>query len=209
MNKLLYLTTLPIIVSILLSGFILTIHNEGFYEKQFSENNVYDKFNNSFVEKINKNLINYFKGREELGDYYSEREIIHLKDVKNIINNAFTIFYITLIINIITLCYLITNKKYKSLCTILTYSGIFTAVIILLFMMSAYTNFDYLFTNFHRITFSNDYWMMYEDALLINIYKEEFFRSALERILVISSVISLFLFISGTYFQKAYKHSSA
>ena len=83
--KKIYFTILLIPIFILLLSFKVFVYDENSYKQQFRENNIYTKYNESYVNNISSNLINYFKDKEELKDYYTYRERIHLEDVKKLI----------------------------------------------------------------------------------------------------------------------------
>lgn len=185
------------------------IYNINSYEKEFSKNNAYEKYNKTFVDDVGKNLINYFKSNEELGNYYSQREILHLEDVKNLIRKTLTLFYITFTFLLLSFIYLATRKYYNELSKILIYGGIICILLIFLFVILFFIDFNSSFIKFHEIFFNNDLWILSSESLLVNLFTEEFFFNILKKILITSIVFSLISITSGIIIQKAYKSTSA
>ena len=168
-------------VFIILMNFQLLIFNDNFYDDEVSEN-----------------LLSYFKG-EELKFNYTEKELIHLEDVKNLISILkIVLCVLILLISLI----LIFNKNISNM---LIMSGLITiGFIILLFFM----DFNLLFTKFHEILFTNDYWLLDSDTLLIRTYPLEFFSGLFKRLILNIIITSLILVGIGTYVHTQYKSSA-
>ncbi|RUT60408.1 TIGR01906 family membrane protein [Clostridium botulinum] len=86
----------------------------------------------------------------------SEEGIIHFKDVKNIFNFLDKFLFINIFISIPIIYYKLKITKNVSF---LKYSSISTIIIPLLLIIPLILNFDKGFTFFHKIFFSNDYWL--------------------------------------------------
>ncbi len=186
---------------ILIFSSVLLIHNINFYKTEFEKNSVYGEFGDKiYVNKIAENLINYFSDTEELANVYSEREVIHLKDVKNLINFLekflFVVFGLLLII-----CFTLFYKNYKYFHWIFIYSSVAVCFIILISILFSITNFSLLFNLFHRVSFSNEFWLLEENSTLIRLFPEQFFIDALTRIMIYSLVISLIFLTFGLYLK--------
>src|SRR3989344_7858549 len=92
--KVKYLLLFFIPLFIILLNLNLLIFNDNFY-----------KFDN---KDVNKNLLNYFKDKEDLKFNYTERELIHLHNVKNLVRMLDIIVYA---LAFFILLILIFNKK--------------------------------------------------------------------------------------------------
>ena len=139
---------------------------------------------NLYINEVNENLINYFNNKEELNFNYTEVEVIHLNDVKFLINLSRIIVYA---LGILILLILIIDRDISG---ILIISGIITiGIIILLFLI----DFNFLFTKFHEILFMNDYWLLSNNTLLIQTYPMEFFISFFKRLILNIIIVSLIL----------------
>ncbi|MBS3134808.1 DUF1461 domain-containing protein [Candidatus Woesearchaeota archaeon] len=145
---------------------------------------------NLYINEVNENLINYFNNKEELNFNYTEVEVIHLNDVKFLINLSRIIVYA---LGILILLILIIDRDISG---ILIISGIITiGIIILLFLI----DFNFLFTKFHEILFMNDYWLLSNNTLLIQTYPMEFFISFFKRLILNIIITSLILIGVGIY----------
>lgn len=125
----------------------------------------------------------------------SKEGIIHFKDVKNIILNIYNIFNVSLVISL-PLMYI--NFKNKNL-DFLKYSSILLVTFPLLLLIPLSLNFDKSFNTFHKIFFSNDYWLF--DPIkdpIITLLPEEFFLHCtflITSLIIFSGVINIYLYI--------------
>ena len=203
--KKIYLTILLIPIFILLLSFKVFVYDQNLYREEFKQNNIYTKYNESYVNNISSNLINYFKGKETLGNYYTEREIIHLEDVKKLINNSLKLFYIIFLFLLIIISYLLQKKEQKILCKILKYGGILNLIIYTIIFLLSLLNFEKFFIKFHQIFFRNDYWILNPQDILVNLFTEQFFSSILRKIIATSLILSIIFILAGIFIEKAYK----
>lgn len=119
-------------------------------------------------------------------NFFNEKELEHMKDVKNIFR---FIIYLT-IINAI-LIFMILKKQ--DLPNIFLYSFIPIIVFLIFYLLIP---FDKLFTNFHLVLFKNDLWLLNpESDRLIVLLPEEFFIRASQKILFFSSISLIFLYL--------------
>lgn len=144
------------------------------------------KFEN---KDVNENLLNYLNNKEELNFNYTGIELIHLQDVKSLIKILGMIVYV---IGFLLLLILIFNKE--EINNILIISGLITiGVIFILFLL----NFSFLFTKFHEILFTNNYWLLNENSLLIKTYPLEFFINFFKRLILNITITSIILIVIG------------
>ena len=141
-------------------------------------------FNYNYENDVHHNLIDFFNGKELKFDY-TERELIHLYDVKLLINLLRVTIYI---LASIILLILIFNKE--KILDVLLMSGLITIGIALILSL---INFNALFIKFHETLFTNNYWMLSSDTLLIKTYPIEFFISFFKRLILNIIIVSLIL----------------
>ena len=156
---------------------ITVYHIPGYYQHQFEENEVQGNLNreidmqnimtafNGMLEYLrgNRNTLNNIKivADSRLQEFYTEREKLHLSDVKRIF--LCRLFVFTCVI---------TNIVFASLIGIIS------------------INFDKAFTIFHHLLFKNDYWLLDPNTDdLINLLPESFFIHMALTIVGIYSVI--------------------
>jgi len=209
-NKLkdrLFLIILSLLLSFLIINLssLLVIYNNNFYKKEFDKNNVYDNFENkTYVNSLSSNLINYLDNEEELADIYSETEKKHLKDVKNIVLNLKNIFYFVFVLFIIIILFLF-YRKHRYSYKVFIYGPLLTFLLISILYVFSKINFPYMFESFHIMSFSNNFWLLSEDSVLINLFPQAFFVDALKMIILISFFVSLLLFLFGIYLRRQQK----
>jgi integral membrane protein (TIGR01906 family) len=194
-NKILKtLFIISIILLIITLNFKLLALNFNFYQKEFFKLNVYEKIPDA--DKNALNLINYLNGKEQLNNFYNEKEKMHLQDVKDLLNKLSLLFYISLIFSLSFLIYFIYKREYK-----LIFNSFFIAslsVIIIIFIsLLIFVNFDKFFIKFHEIFFSNDLWLLNpEKDNLINMFPLQFFyditRKIFVNIFIVSSILIIF-----------------
>ncbi|APH17476.1 TIGR01906 family membrane protein [Clostridium botulinum] len=123
----------------------------------------------------------------------SEEGIIHFKDVKNIFNFLDKFLFINIFISIPIIYYKLKITKNVSF---LKYSSISTIIIPLLLIIPLILNFDKGFTFFHKIFFSNDYWLFDPNKdPIINLLPETFFFHSVLLILFFIMFFSLISYI--------------
>src|SRR3989344_5862160 len=144
----------------------------------------------------------YFLGKEDLKDY-TEKDKMHLTDVKELIGKIILTFYLLLIGLILILTYFLIYKNYREIGLVFIFGFCFLALILILLY---FINFDYLFLKFHLVSFNNDLWLLSEDeSLLIRIFNSGFFMKFFYKILERAFLTGSVLFLIGTYFFKRTK----
>lgn len=203
MNKMLF-----VLIVIFLPIFTLlqivdsSVFNLNFYEKKYEQYNIEDVTGKNSDELIiiTEDLLNYLHQRDlELKnkDEYSNRDIIHLVDVKDLFQKGFLIKRLSFIISITAMIALYSQNT-KNLYKSTYYSSIISLAIILFLLLFSYLNFDKLFTYFHLVLFDNDYWILDpEKDLLIQLFPEGFFIDIFSKIaLLFIGIMSIILIIS-------------
>lgn len=149
--------------------------------------------------------VNY-QGREV--SLYNEREILHMKDVKGLMQGVFLITRITggiaLLIAIAGLFYYRSGFWRKAMQT-LRWSALGSGALVAVFSLAVIINFDWVFTQFHFLSFANDLWMLNPrtDYLLI-MFPQRFFFEATVIIAVLSVLQFALLMYAVSLLRKGY-----
>ena len=156
------------------------------------------------IRKINNKIKNYFFDESEYLDVsiFNDKEIYHMKDVKEIINNIF--FYGKLLSILFVLITLLCVKRYKlNVYSVFKLSSTIYTFIVITIALGFLISFNKMFVIFHEIAFSNDLWKLNinEDYLLM-MYPENFFRDIAILILISSISINFLLFFSFKFLKK-------
>ena len=124
---------------------------------------------------------------------------IHFEEVRDIFQNVNKISKICLIISLIGIIIGIKNKDIQ----ILNYTSKALIIIPLVLAIPMIINFEDTFVIFHKLMFSNDYWI-FDPRLdpVINILPEEFFFHAGIMILGIVLVVSIILYTIYKFISK-------
>jgi len=123
------------------------------------------------LEKVADELIGYFNSGEEYinltvtknGGLFSEKELSHLKDVKNLIRLDYWVLIGTLIyaLGYTGVCLFWHKRRYwRRLAWGVVGGGSVTLAVMLALWLGALLDFDRLFLKFHLISFSNDFWQL-------------------------------------------------
>ena len=171
---------LNLIILVYLTSFKLNAFNESFYKKEFEKYDVYGKFPEQDIDKINSGLLLYLKGRSDSynKELFNQREISHLEDVKILMGKIDIFYYFILIISILlmVLLFLLDRKRFlKYLSSLSLYSGLVIFVFSLVLFILIVFNFDNVFTLFHRMFFVGGSWIFSSSDSLVNIYPSGFF----------------------------------
>jgi len=137
----------------------------------------------------------YFNNEEEFLDLqveyagadvslYKEREILHMVDVKALMQSVFAIANWSGVVLLFLLAVgLITLKEdvFPLLLRSLKWSAIGTGAFLVIFGGTAAIDFGWMFTQFHFLSFANDLWLLdpYDDYLIIMFPQQFFFEATL------------------------------
>ena len=190
----------------ILINFNFLVFNHGFYKSQFEKLNVYETFGSKeVVNNQSKTLIGYLCCGKELDlNFFTEREGLHLSDVKKIItlNQVASVVLVGLILA--GLLILILKKNEREFAKTVMGASAITVVAVIFLWLSALFNFDWFFLKFHFLAFDNDLWQLPESANLIKLFPQQFFVNFANRIAIQTLAISAGLFLVSYYFVKKY-----
>ncbi|MGW6194487.1 lipoprotein intramolecular transacylase Lit [Bacillus cereus] len=124
---------------------------------------------------------------------------IHFVDVKNILVKIQYIMYGTIVIAVLGGAYLLKKKKEK----FLLHGAILTIIFPIALTLPIAINFEKSFVLFHKLLFSNDYWMFdIETDPVILMLPEEFFMHAACVILLLILGSSILCYVVYKYLVK-------
>ena len=149
------------------------------------------------IKEINLGIRTYFFNEKELLDIdiFSNKEILHMKDVKSVMNFIFDISKILSIVFCI-LTFVLYSYFRVYIYKLIFYSlSLFLSILVFL-GTSFLLFFQELFIIFHQIAFNNDLWILNpnEDYLLM-MYPEDFFRDVAILILATSFILNVIVYI--------------
>jgi integral membrane protein (TIGR01906 family) len=153
-----------------------------FYTYGFETHNVSMQMGMSKEELagVADKFVEYFNSPEEYIDItfgylrnslFTEEEILHFRDVKGLVILDRYVMLGSLGMMLLGLIWW-SRRNWRILGKSLVAGGILTAVLLVLFIVAAGTNFDWLFLQFHLISFSNNYW--YSDGYMTQFFPQEF-----------------------------------
>lgn len=160
------------------------------YDKQNSVHYITGEMSLDDIVYVSDCVMDYCKGdMDKLDDvkatidgeevyFFTDRELAHLKDCRNLITGIFELRTIALVVLLISIAVLFLRKaavkKVARSCFLTTSVS---AIAVIIIGIIAATNFDPLFIKFHEIFFDNDLWILNprEDNLL-NIMQEGMFQ---------------------------------
>lgn len=203
MKKIVYNAFFPIcLISLLLLSIITISLNRSFYNRQYVANDTpaYTGLSFENLEIVTDNLLDYLVGQRdnldmelsvggEMREIFDEREKTHMVDVQKL---YLTVVYTTaalLAVIILSAVIMYKDKARESLQSLLfskyKKSLIVAAVLVIILGAIFYINFNWFWTNFHLVFFSNDLWILDPAiSVMINMFPLDFFFSICRDILI-------------------------
>ena len=180
----------------------LNAFNLPWYQSEFVKLNVYGNFEPSRVLYQTQNLFGYLDSQNDLQEtYYTEREIAHLADIKNILLAVKIITAAILAVLILTWFLVWRTREYERVIKIIFWSSAAGFIGYLLAGAFLFFFFERFFILFHQVLFRNDFWLLDPaKESLIMIFPPQLFADLGGRILIGSLIVSGIMFIvSGLY----------
>ena len=183
----------------------------GYFEKEYAKFNVLDSLPSMTMDDllhVTDEMMDYLRGdRDDLHvtttmggeqrEFFNEREIAHMEDVRGLFLKALSIRRICLVLGagLIILMAATKARMGRVLPPFLCMgTGLFFALITVLGLIIS-TDFTKYFIMFHHIFFTNDLWILDPATdMLINIVPEGFFMDTAARIALLFGSLSLILF---------------
>jgi integral membrane protein (TIGR01906 family) len=205
------LLTVSLIVICALVSVHLVALNLGFYRQKWVEFGVTEDTRMSLesLSLAGRALTDYFTGKSATPQVtvpiegqerplYNQTELTHLVDVKTLFAAGITLEQV-LAAEVLGIALYLNRAGYKrALSRSFLMAGLVTLGILVALAVPATMNFTGFWTNFHLLTFTNDLWILDPNTdWLIKMFPEDFFLSAVTRVGVISSGISILYILSG------------
>lgn len=198
---------LPIVV--ILGNFQFLIFNFNFYQKLYSQLNVYQSFDSpNTVNNATQNLLGFYRGKNQLDhNFFSNQAVVHLTDVKRLIIFTSNFFYLSLVVTVALITFLVKAKQFWLLAKATLMASIATIAFILLFALGLFSYFNSIFNQFHQLLFVNNLWQFPPDDNLIKLFPADFFilftRKLFQNIIIISAVLAVVsLILNKIYFSE-------
>ena len=172
-----------------------------FYSRGFQQHEVaeYTGFSDGELNNIADKFVEYFNSSEplinivrasDMAPLFNETETLHFQDVKNLVILDRRIMYGSLCVILLGVIWWRKNDWHILGRSLLT-GGILTAALLLLMMVGAAIDFDWLFLQFHLLSFTNDYW--YSNGYMTRLFPQGFwFDMAMFTVFITTVVATVF-----------------
>ena len=194
------ITSLLLPVILVITSLDILVRYDLIYEYNMESNDT--PFQTGLSEETlrdtNDKIRDYFYGDQELLDVaiYSSKEILHMQDVKSLINFIFNFGRICSIIFCI-FSFVLFYYFSVQLVSIFKYSLYLFSCLLIFLGLGFIFLFNQIFLIFHQISFTNDLWILNpETDFLLIMFPESFFRDVAIMIVVLAILINLLLFLS-------------
>lgn len=149
------------------------------------------------IKKVDSALAQFFKGEKginSLQSFFTQKELLHLKDIQGLLRLLLPVFWISTTIFILSSIgiYLWSNFFQKIKVGLIASLSLYLLCGLLLYFF-----FDQIFLFFHLSTFSNDYWILGESYLLYRLFPPQFFSSSLFPFFSLVFLLAALLFLLG------------
>lgn len=197
------------VIAMLYVALVPLVFNKGFYYEQFKENKSYEEagVNEEQLNLVIDHLIDYLKDNESdlqmmirledgtTKDAFTEREIIHMIDVKNLFIGGSIIGIAAIILSIMSITLLLLKRDWFHAKTTKYIKYVIFGIIGLFVLVTLYVliDFDSFFDLFHEMFFTNDMWLLDEDTMLIIMFTETLF------LIIVIEILLLFFIYLLTY----------
>ena len=189
-------------VLFILSGLYITVTSESFQLRELDKLGIGNEFGID-ISKYHSDVLSYLNGKSDsmpMDIVLNEKELIHMRDVRNafsLLSNVFNAILFSSLL-LLTIIYIFSGGI-KMPAFALMYTGILSLVLALAITL---IGFDSVFTNFHLLFFEGDSWLFNPDENIIKIYSIEFFWSMFERSIAFDIVIILSAVIPGILWKE-------
>ena len=185
---------IPLIV--ILFGFRIYVFNMDFYQQEFEKYGIHSSFPEADFALTN--LMKYLEEDTDLSEkLFTEREILHLQDVKTLIWSGLFLLNFLFITAIILILILFARKDYHALSQSFFFGGIASLGFTLLLLILSLFVFPKMFTTFHEIFFTNNLWQLSGSTSLIRMFPLPFFYDLARGIFLNSILLSVFMIFLG------------
>ncbi|MDD4635424.1 MAG: TIGR01906 family membrane protein [Dehalococcoidales bacterium] len=173
LSKFLLVVCLPVLF--LTASIAIAFNSQWVYQRGFNKYDieVVTGIEKSELKKASQELIRYFNSSEELAEItvikngqlftlFNEKEVLHLKDVKDLVNLDYTALVLSSLY-VLGFCAVSLALKPSGQGMILrkfAFGSLLTLLAITATGIIALMDFNWLFLQFHLISFTNDLWLL-------------------------------------------------
>lgn len=202
-----------IIILLITSVEAVTYWTPGFFEKEYAKYHVTETVDMEMDDllEVTREMMSYLRGgRDNLNimttvagqqrEFFNQREIDHMFDVRNLFLAALTIRKVCLAFAALSLAALFALRaKVRRILPRAVCGGTVLFFVVLAALTAIIsTDFTKYFIVFHHILFTNSLWILDPATdLLINIVPEEFFVDTALRIAIVFGASILVMFLAG------------
>jgi integral membrane protein (TIGR01906 family) len=192
--RILFFLLIPLIV--FLASLRMSAFDEEIYSTQFAGEKFYQE--NPEAKSLAFGILHYIKtGQSMDSPYFNENELVHLKDVREIIRLCFIVLMASAVILGLCILILLVKKDINELLASVQAGGISSLVIVFVLGVVSVISFDALFVKLHEVMFNNNLWLMNPRTdIVINLFPQGLFVAIWKRIMLYSSVSSLVLVLA-------------
>ena len=200
-------------ISAILGIIFYNCFNLNFYKNFYLRENLAPSINTTDDELINNttNLLEYLTNKAELNTtWFSEKDILHMKDVRVLYNVSFNLMIFFIIIFILsTILIALVYKNYAMFYITKTFNKTLLAFILLVIVLAGIIsyNFTSFWIKFHQLLFTNDLWLLSpEESNLIKMVPEQFFISLITTIILHILLLFIALFVLNNILKKRFRN---
>jgi integral membrane protein (TIGR01906 family) len=139
---------------------------------------------------------------------YNERELSHMLDVKNLVQEMLKAWWMILIVLLLLGVLAWRTRGLNDYFRTFIWGGYATLGLVGLMVLSTFLDFSALFTAFHRIFFTGDTWLFYTSDSLIRLFPERFWSDAFLYIGVFTIAGALIAIFGGRALVRHWQKSS-
>lgn len=222
------LFSLALIFVLLVTSIDFHAFNKNYYREQYTSLNTAENLGMSdedlfaatdaLLDYLHDERENILVEGEVFGfkrEIFTERETLHMVDVKNLYQNVLTARNMATIIGVLALVYLIVrSRKDENGLNILkkqlagSFIQISICLLIAVGMLAGYALMDFtsFWIGFHELFFTNDLWQLNPaNSIMINMFPETFFAGMVFRITATFVVVYILLLLGFIYLRKKAK----
>ena len=179
--------------------------NTGLKTDQLNE--VSDQIKGYFKDDQEKLEILLQQPGRQVFSLFNQKEIDHMIDVKNLIQATLLFERIGLVLLLVFFIFFLFREGskifYENFKRIILGSFLIWSILLFLIIFGMIVDFNYTFTLFHKIMFTNDLWILDPNAdFLIMIFPQRFFLEISAAIIILFLLINLIIYFSIFSFWK-------
>jgi len=171
--KLLLVVCLPVVF--LTSSIAIAFNSQWVYQRGFDKYDIetVTGIEQSELKKAGRELIGYFNSSEKLIEItvlkngqtftlFNEREVLHLKDVKDLVELNYTVLVFSSIyfLGFCAVSLVLKPSGWRRILLTFTLGGLLTLLSVGVIAIITLMDFNWLFLQFHLLSFSNDLWLL-------------------------------------------------